>query len=245
MKQFIHIAGSAIPSAQATAIWPKAAELPANVLRFYVKFDGPAEASFDRATLTLLDDSGTEIPSPFLVFAHELWSPDATLLTVLIDPARIKRGLGAAAAHDAAIREGRSYSLTVKIQGGGVCMPSRATPPVFTALDERNWALKIPVVGSLEPLVVWFDRVMDRALCEEEIEVLRRDGTAQLGSVRLASDGRCATFSPEVPWQSGEHRLVFSASLEDVCGNRLGEPLDSAAGSTTGPRAGFILFNIS
>ena len=60
--------------------------------------------------------------------------------------------------------------------------------------------------------------------------------------VSLAPDGTAARLIPSHPWRAGEHRLVASERLEDVCGNRLGEALDHDLGAGGPPRAGMINF---
>src|SRR5215470_10087101 len=78
----------------AVDIWPTANRLPANILRFYVQFSEPAEAVFDRAQLRLITATSALVPDAFLMLNEELWSPDGRRLTVLVEPGRIKRGMG-------------------------------------------------------------------------------------------------------------------------------------------------------
>jgi hypothetical protein len=89
---------------------------------------------------------------------------------------------------------------------------------------------------------VHFDRVMDAALCEDEIGVLTASGEVVQTRVSLAPDGTAAQLIPSHPWRAGEHRLVVSERLEDVCGNRLGEALDHDLSAGGRPRAGMINF---
>jgi hypothetical protein len=87
----------------AVAISPAADLLPANILRFYVQFSAPAEAAFERAQLRLIAADGEVVPDAFLVLNEELWSPDGRRLTVLMEPGRIKRGMGPDSAHAPAL----------------------------------------------------------------------------------------------------------------------------------------------
>jgi hypothetical protein len=98
-------------------ISPEAEVLPANTLRFYIHFPRPAEAHFDRDQLRLLNEEERAVRDPFLVLSQELWSPDGRRLTVLMEPGRIKRGLGADPTHDPALVVGRAYSLVVTALG--------------------------------------------------------------------------------------------------------------------------------
>jgi hypothetical protein len=223
-------------------ISPRANVLPANTLRFYMYFPRPAEAHFDRDHLWLLDKDEGAVRDPFLVLPQELWSSDARRLTVLIEPGRIKRGLGADPSHEPALVVGRTYSLVVTALGQTARHTFRVSDPVLEAIDETHWRLVSPTVGSLDPAVVHFDRVMDAALCEDEIRVLTPSGEVAQTRVLLAPNGTAARLLPSHPWRAGEHRVVVSERLEDVCGNRLGEALDHNLGAGGPPRAGMINF---
>jgi hypothetical protein len=223
-------------------ISPEAEVLPANTLRFYIHFPRPAEAHFDRDQLRLLNEEEQVARDPFLVLSQELWSPDGCRLTVLMEPGRIKRGLGADPTHKPALVVGRTYNLAITALGQTVRRTFRVSDPVLEGVDETRWRLVSPAVGSLDPVVVYFDRVMDAALCEDEIGVLTVSGEVVQTSVSLAPDGTTAQIVPSHPWNVGEHRLVLSERLEDVCGNRLGEALDHDLSRGGRPRAGMIKF---
>jgi hypothetical protein len=223
-------------------ISPQAKVLPANTLRFYIHFPRPGEANFDRDQLWLLNEEEQMVPGPFLVLSQELWSPDGRRLTVLIEPGRIKRGIGADPSHDPALIVGRTYSLVVTALGQTARHTFLVGDPVLEAIDETAWRLFPPAVRSRDPAVVRFDRVMDAGLCEDEIAVLTPSGEVAQTRVSLAPDGSALQLTPSRPWSAGEHRLVASERLEDVCGNRLGEALDHDLGAGGRPRAGMIDF---
>jgi hypothetical protein len=223
-------------------ISPEAKMLPANTLRFYLYFPRPAEAHFDRDQLSLLDDEDQVVRDPFLVLSQELWSPDCRRLTVLMEPGRIKRGFGADLTHEPALVVGRTYSLAVTALGQTARHTFRVIDPVLEAVDEAQWRLVCPTAGNLDSLVVHLGRVMDAALCEDEIKVLIPSGEVFQSRLFLASDGTTAQIIPSHPWRGGEYHLVASERLEDVCGNRLGEALDHDLSTGGRPRAGMVSF---
>jgi hypothetical protein len=223
-------------------ISPQARVLPANTLRFYIHFPRSGEAHFDRDRLWLLNEEEQVVRDPFLVLSQELWSVDGRRLTVLMEPGRIKRGLGADPSHEPALVVGRTYSLVVTALGQTARHTFRVGDPVLEAVDETDWRLVVPRVGSLDPAVVHFDRVMDAALCEDEIAVMTPSGELVQIRVSLTPDGTAARLIPSHPWRAGQHRLLASERLEDVCGNRLGEALDHDLGASGLPRAGMINF---
>src|SRR5271168_883756 len=183
-------------------ISPQAQVLPANTLRFYLHFPRSGEAHFDRDHLWLLNEEEQAVRDPFLVLPQELWSVDGRRLTVLMEPGRIKRGLGADPSHEPALVAGRTYSLVVTVLGQTARYTFRVTDPVLEAVDETRWRLVSPVVGSLDPAVVRFDRVMDAALCEDEIGVLTPSGEVVQTHVSLAPDGIATRIIPSRPWSA-------------------------------------------
>jgi hypothetical protein len=226
----------------AIRIYPEAKVLPANTLRFYIHFPVPGEAHFDRDQLRLLNEKEQEVRDAFLVLSQELWSLDGHRLTVLVEPGRIKRGLKEDPDHDPALVVGQTYSLVITALGQTARYTFRVGDPVLEEIQETSWRLTSPTVGSLQPAVVHFDRVMDAGVCKDEIVVLAASGEVVQTRVSLAPEGTTAQLIPSHPWRAGEHRLALSERLEDVCGNRLGEALDHDLSAGGRPRAGVINF---
>src|SRR3984885_2879099 len=124
---------------------------PANTLRFYIHFPRPGEAHFDRERLWLLNEEEPVVRDPFLVLSQELWWLYGRRLTVLMEPGRIKRGLGADPAHEPALVVGRSYSLVLTALGQTARHTFRVSDPVLEAVDATRWRLVSPAAGSLDP----------------------------------------------------------------------------------------------
>jgi len=223
-------------------ISPEAKVLPANILRFYIYFSRPGEAHFDREQLRLLNEEGQVVLDPFLVLSQELWSYDGRRLTVLMEPGRIKRGMGKDPSHEPAFIIGRTYSLVITALGQTARRTFRISDPVLEAIDETDWRIDPPIVGSIDPAIVHFDRVMDAALCEDEMRIITSSGEVVQTRVSLAPDGIDMQLFPSQPWSAGEYSLAVSDRFEDVCGNRLGEALDHDFGTDGRPRAGMINF---
>ena len=191
-------------------ISPRAKILPANTLRFYIHFPRPGEAHFDRNHLWLLDDEEQVVPDPFLVLSQELWSVDGRRLTILMEPGRIKRGLGGDPPHEPALVVGRTYSVVIAALGQTARHIFRVSDPVREPVDETLWRLVAPTVESLDPAVVHFDRVMDATLCEDEIGVMTHSGRI-VQTRGVARSGRnCGAAHPEPPvacWGALPRRL--------------------------------------
>jgi hypothetical protein len=237
-----HAAGDPNTAAAPIHISPRAKFLPANTLRFYIEFPRTGEAHFDRDHLWLLNENEEVVPEPFLVLSQELWSGDGRRLTVLMEPGRIKRGLGTDPSRDPALVVGRTYSFVVTALGQTARHTFRVSDPVREALDETRWRVDSPPAGSLDPAVVHFERVMDAALSEDEIGVVHSSGEPVSTRAFLTSDGNAAQLIPSRPWRPGQHWLIATERLEDVCGNRLGEAFDHDLAAGARPRQGMISF---
>ena len=53
-----------------------------------------------------------------------------------------------------------------------------------------------------------------------------RTETSVPGMLTVGGGERVLTFAPKTPWRRGEYKLVADTRLEDVCGNRVGEPFE-------------------
>jgi hypothetical protein len=137
----------------ATRISPDAAVLPVNTLRFYIYFSAPAEAVFERKHVRLLDDRASEVVEPFLIFSEELWSADGRRLTLLMEPSRIKRGMGNAPSHYPALVEERTYTLEGRTGGQVFAKTFSVSTGVATPLDETRWRVAEPRAGSRQPFL--------------------------------------------------------------------------------------------
>ena len=87
--------GRAGPGAtRVTAIFPSGTAIPYNQLRLYVQFSAAMSEGAAADHVHLLDDaSGRQLENALLPMEPELWDRDRRRLTVLLDPARLKRGL--------------------------------------------------------------------------------------------------------------------------------------------------------
>jgi hypothetical protein len=82
-----------LAATEVTGIRPTAAEVPLNLLRLYVWFSAPMSEGYAAGQVRLARDDGGIAAGALLPTEHELWDASRRRLTVLLDPARIKRGL--------------------------------------------------------------------------------------------------------------------------------------------------------
>ena len=83
-----------------------------------------------------------------------------------------------------------------------------------------------PAAGTLEPLVVRFDRPLDHALLQRCLGVVGTEVTALPGRVALPEGERSWVFTPFAEWRDALHLLVVDTTLEDLAGNSVARVFD-------------------
>jgi hypothetical protein len=216
-------------------IRPSAAEVPRNLLRCYVWFSAPMSEGFAASHVRLEDDAGRVMAGALLPAEHELWDGDRRRLTVLLDPARIKRGLVSNRVAGYPLRVGEACRLVVDegfCDARGVPLARGAERRYAVGGDEhrlvepREWILSPPPVGTREPLGVTFDRPLDAALLARCLGVWGPDGRPITGTAQIGTEERSWCLVPEAPWGAAAHRLVVDPVLEDLAGNSVGRVFD-------------------
>ena len=104
-------------STQVVKINPSSDFLPENLLHFYIFFSAPMSRGEAYQRITLRDTAtGKIVDRPFLELDEELWSPDGTRFTLVLDPGRIKRGLRPREEVGPILTGGKTYSLVIDRQ---------------------------------------------------------------------------------------------------------------------------------
>jgi hypothetical protein len=213
-----------------TAIYPSAAVLPENQLRFYLHFSAPMRLGDSYSYIQLIGEDGKPDKHAFLEIGEELWDGSGQRLTLLFHPGRTKRGLQPREEFGPVLVPGRKYTLAIdktwldadgRPLAAGFEKRFTAGPMIEVRLDEKQWKLAPPKAGGKEPLVVRFPHSLDRALLDWTIVVQDAAKKPIAGDVAVADDERRWEFRPEQPWAAGQFTLVIDTRLEDTAGNSL------------------------
>lgn len=223
------------PPAEVTAIFPSAATIPENQLRFYIHFSAPMARGAAYEHVRLLDNRHQPVDLPFLELGEELWDPQQQRLTLLIDPGRIKRGVLPREALGTVLRAGEQYTLVVQASWPDAqnrplrkefTKQFRVGPPIEVAIDPAQWQIRVPEPGSRQPLVIDFPRPLDHALLERLIAVRSAAGTRVEGDVVVSREERRWELRPAHAWPAGTFEVVVDRALEDLAGNRIGRAFE-------------------
>jgi len=221
--------------ARITAIYPSSSTLPDNQLRFYIHFSAPMSSGGSYRHVKLLKADGTPVAKPFYEIGEELWDGTGQRFTLLCDPGRVKKGLKPREEFGPVLEAAQSYRLVIDKDwrdehgqplAAGFEKRFTAGPPVETAVDYQKWKISPPTAANRDPLVVRFDRPLDRALLMRMITVADQKGKAIDGEITVGDEERRWEFRPDQPWQAGSFALVVDTALEDSTGNNLARPFE-------------------
>jgi hypothetical protein len=227
---------SPVPS-EVKHVFPSSDLLPENLLRLYVCFSKPMQRGHVQAAISLLGPDGEVAPDVLYRAPVELWDRNMRCLTILLDPGRIKRGIGPNSELGPPLKVGQKYSLAI---GPGMLDLSgrqlrglfskhfRVTEAVRTHIAVEQWKIAPPTTKSRRPLELTFPRPLDWALLSWSIGIVSRDGQSIAGRVAIDQCERRWSFTPALPWSSGDYHVRIASSLEDVCGNSVIAAFDRA-----------------
>jgi hypothetical protein len=219
-----------ISTTEVLSIHPTAAEVPRNLLRLYVYFSAPMSEGFAAECVRLEDAVGQRTLGALLVMSDELWDAHHRRLTLLLDPARIKRGLVPHQEAGYALQLDKVFCVVMDVgfhDARGAYLRREARRWYRVGADERrhvdpgNWGLTIPDAGTFESLTVNFDRPLDHGLLQRCVSVLAPGGRLVDGAIEIGPEERSWRLQPTVAWAVGRYRLVVNPILEDLAGNSL------------------------
>jgi hypothetical protein len=224
------------PVTSIVKVSPSATELPENLLKFYIQFSAPMGRGEAYRHIRLLDSIGKPISDPFLELDEELWSPDGTRFTLLLDPGRIKRGLKPREEVGPVFEAGKSYALVIDASWPdalgnpltkGFRRPFNVRPPDMVPPDPHLWKVSEPRGASRDPLVIRFPEPLDHALALRLITVRDSAGRPVKGDVELDEAETRFRLIPKAFWKpGGEYSLEVGTELEDLAGNSVGRPFE-------------------
>ena len=223
------------PTAHVVDIYPSARVVPRNLLRLYVRFSTPMRDGQVAGHVKLVGGGGATMVGALFSVEYELWDREGRRLTLLLDPARIKRGL---VPHEEAgypLEVGAEFEVVVDqgfLDASGAPMTAATVRGYEVGGDERRrvdptgWKVSVPSGRSHQPLEVGFDRPLDHELLGACLRVLGPDGRSVDGTVSVAGGELSWSLTPSRPWDLGPHRLCVDPILEDLAGNSLSRVFD-------------------
>jgi hypothetical protein len=218
-------------------IFPSSDCLPENLLRFYVCFSNSMQRGRVRAEISFLGPDKEPAPDVLYRAPVELWDRSMRCLTILLDPGRLKRGVGPNRELGPPLETGQEYALAVgtgMTDLSGNHLPEtvykrfRVTDAVREPIAVDQWKIMPPATNSRQPLVLMFPRPLDWALLSHAITIASTCEQSVDGQIEINQCERRWSFIPTLPWVAGSYRVRVEPSLEDVCGNSVIAAFDRA-----------------
>lgn len=216
------------------SVEPSNVVIPANTLRFYLTFSNSMARGQVKQHIWIEDALGNTVENPFLQLGIELWDSQQKRLTLLIDPGRIKTGVGPNMLIGAVFREGHQYAIVVSkamldINSMPIGIDQRIEfvtgPAIVDPVELSSWKIDLPAAGSRSPLIVRFDRIMDVGTSRRMIAIHDTHGKPLNG--KFESHSTYMEFFPSLEWVEGVYRLKVDVEIEDVAGNSIVAPFET------------------
>ena len=215
------------------SVFPTGDTLPQNLLKFYVQFSKPMQPGEPWKKIFMIKNERDTVP----VFLDlELWSSDQTLLTLWLDPGRIKRDLQPNLKMGPPLEQGIRYRLLIKNgwrDAEGVLMKEAYHKGFIVGSrdslspDPRLWTIEAPKAGTDLPVKIYLHEPLDHTLLRYAISIIdNNSGRTMNGTFETESAETILNFIPSVKWNKGEYTIAVEARLEDLAGNNLDHLFD-------------------
>jgi hypothetical protein len=223
------VKGSIMP--EVVKIYPSTDKVPENLLKIYIQFSLPMQEvgnalDFIRVT----DESDGKTVDIFLRLESELWNKEHDLLTLWLDPGRIKTGLIPNMSQGLPLTAGHTYTVDIltdwkSANGQRLEEAYKKTFHVgqkdTIRPDPGNWDLQLPRADSREALELSFTENLDAILLRESLYFQDADGKDIAGFYQWDSLENSVKYVPFKNWHKGVYSLLVNSKLEDLAGNSL------------------------
>ena len=211
-------------------MFPTQDTFPENLLKIYLQFSTPMREGESLKHISLLNNRNDTLPDVFLNLQPELWNKESTVLTIWLDPGRIKRDLVPNQQKGNPLKKGERYTLTISsawkdVQGLPLAQSFSRQFVVNSrdslSPDPDHWLLNIPQAGTKQPLDINLEESLDYFLLQETIQVVDENGNVVNGAIQILDEETKISMIPGSLWLPGRYRLQVASYLEDMAGNNL------------------------
>lgn len=212
------------------SIHPSGDSLPVNLLKMYIVFSKPMRDGQAAEHIAVIENGGDTLSSVFLNLEPELWNRERTILTIWLDPGRIKRDLQPNKTLGSPLQAGNRYEVLVKpgwldAEGASLTSDHRRN---FLAVERDNlrpdpgaWTILPPTAGTTDTLQVQLHESLDYLVLKNAIRIIDNKGNTLNGIFSTAREETVLQFIPAQSWMSGDYTLEIESRLEDLAGNNL------------------------
>jgi len=217
------------PTFQVINIYPSIPEVPANILKWYIRFSQAVNPIKIYNHITFLDKEGNPIDRSILNLGAPLLSQDGTLLTVWIEPGRQKQLLGPNLELGGVFAPHKAYSLqianTLKNKNGQSITLSQIHHFSTVSSDRtkpslETWEIQETLLNTMQPLRIKTYDQLDYGSLLDALTIQYK-GEIVEGTLEWNSKENIISFNPSNNWQKGSYTINVKETLEDLAGNNL------------------------
>lgn len=208
------------------ATYPSCDTVPSNLLKVYFRFSEPMQEYRSSQFIRLIDNTtGDTIKDAFLDLKPELWNEDETVLTLWLDPGRIKQDLVPNRELGTVLKDHKTYRLEVSKgwkSKKGVTSASNYMRTFFTVSRDvtqptvDTWT----VAATKGRIVVNTNETIDWMLLNNRVSVWSGDRLIEAETFSEVCE-RQLIIIPKKPLERGNYSVVVEETLEDLAGNNL------------------------
>lgn len=205
-----------------SSFFPGCETVPSNLLKMYLKFSEPMAEGRSYQYIQLFDDiTGDTIRNAFLDLQPELWNEEGNVLTLWIDPGRIKNDLIPNKTLGTVLENDHKYRLSVGKEWRskkGIALGRDYTKSFTTSgrdsqkPDVTMWTIE----ANDTKVIIHFNEPLDWSLMHSTISIEGVQSKTFSDSCETA-----LTLIPSPPLSKGNHCLDIESRLEDLAGNNL------------------------
>ena len=223
-------------ASEVIAVYPGPDTLPENLLKFYIRFSKPMQQGEALDHIRLIRNNQDTLTSVFLDLQPELWNNDGNMLTLWLDPGRIKRGLRPNKLLGPPLEPHVHYTLLIEENwrdANGVRLHRAYQKNFYTTIrdsispDPANWNIQEPAPGSNQAISIGFPEPLDYVLLINTMRIVDERANEVKGAFHVISDETGLTFVPVEEWKQGIYMLEIEPRLEDLAGNNLNHLFDT------------------
>jgi hypothetical protein len=217
-------------------VYPTRDTLPQNLLKFYIEFSRPMVAGEALQHISLVKNRRDTVPAVFLDLQPELWNNEGTILTLWLDPGRIKRDLQPNKAMGPPLEPATDYQLVVhtgwkNTEGSSLQKDFQKNfitgPRDDQSPDPVQWVFHEPKAASSGSLQVELHESLDYVLLKKAVRIVDGNGKEVEGNLDIGKNETVISFTPSIPWKAGAYFFEVESRLEDNAGNNLNRPFDN------------------
>lgn len=216
------------------SVYPTGKSLPENLLKIYIVFSKPMQEGKAVENIAVIKNGADTVSSVFLNLEPELWNKERTILTVWLDPGRIKRELQPNQSLGPPLEIGNRYEIIIKPgwadKEGAALGEYYRKEFVVIKRDDRSpdldtWTIHPPAAGTVEPLRIELHESLDYGVLINAVHIIH--GQTLKGTFETLDEETVLLFTPSAAWEAGQYTIVAEPRLEDLAGNNLDRLFDT------------------